>query len=180
VLLGSGQLSAKLAAERGRAFAAAYHFGPLESEKAIRAYKENFQPSPHLAAPYALASVAVICAENNEIAEGLKLTGDLAMVHRMKGERGAPPTLEEARAYAFTPEELEKLANFAPVYGNPARVKAELSALAAKLNADEIIVVSNIADHAHRRRSYELVAEVFGPAESTVEQPAVLELPVIA
>lgn len=162
VLLGSGQLSAKLAAERGRAFAAAYHFGPLESEKAIRSYRENFQPSPHLAKPYAFASISVICAESDEVAEELKLVSDLAMVRRLKGERGAPPTADEARAYSFTVEEVEKLAAFAPVYGNPTRVRNELTEIATRLNVDEIIVVSNISEHVHRRRSYELVAQAFG------------------
>jgi hypothetical protein len=43
--------------------------------------------------PYALASVSVICSERRDVAEGLKQIGDLAMLRRQKGERGAPPTL---------------------------------------------------------------------------------------
>jgi luciferase family oxidoreductase group 1 len=167
-LLGSGQCSGVLAAERGRGFAAAYHFGPLESEKAIRAYKANFRPSAHLARPYALASVSVICTESQEVAEGLKLVGDLANLRRQKGERGAPPTVAEARAYQFTPEDQEKLLPFTPVYGMPDHVQRELADLAAKLDADELMLVINISDHALRRRSYELVAEVFGLAGRAV------------
>jgi luciferase family oxidoreductase group 1 len=165
VLLGSGQRSGVLAAERGRAFAAAYHFGPLESEKAIRAYKEHFQPSAHLAQPYALASVSVICAESQDVAEGLKLVGELSQLRRLKQERGPAPTVEEARAYQFTAEDQEKLSAFAPIYGTPEHVRRELQELAAKLDADELILVINMSDHALRRRSYELVAEVFGLAE---------------
>ena len=167
-LLGSGQRSAQLAAERGRGFAAAYHFGPAESEKAIRFYKTNFQSSAHLARPYAMASVAVICAESQEEAEGLKLAGDLTTLRRQNGHRGAPPSVEEARAYHFTPEDLEKIRVFAPVYGTPERVHHELTDLAARLDADELILVINIADHAARRRSYELVAAEFNLA-SVVE-----------
>lgn len=160
-LLGSGQRSAQLAAERGHGFAAAYHFAPQESEKAIRSYRELFQPSAQRSSPYAMASVSVICAESDELAEGLKLAGELAMLRRINGERGAPPTVEEARAYPFTPEDLEKVRTFAPVYGTPERVHRELTELAARLDVDELILVINISDHRLRRRSYELVAEVF-------------------
>ena len=168
VLLGSGQRSGVLAAERGRAFAAAYHFGPLESAKAIQAYKANFQPSAHLAEPYALASVSVICAESQELAEGLKLAGDLSRLRRLKHERGPAPTIEEARAYPFTPEELEQLAPFAPIYGTPDHVERELHRLATDLNADELILVININDHVLRRRSHELiVAQMLDAAVSS-------------
>lgn len=160
-LLGSGQKSGLLAAERGRGFAAAYHFSPGESQKAIRTYKDNFRPSAHLAEPRALVSVSVICAESAELAEGLKLAHDLASVRRQKGERGAPPSVEEARAYQFNAEEQETLQKFAPIYGTPDKVHAELSELITRLDADEAIIVTNIADEALRRRSYELLAEVF-------------------
>ncbi len=160
-LLGSGQRSAQLAAEHGRGFAAAYHFSPGEAAPAIRAYKAGFQPSVYFAQPHALASVSVICAETDELAEGLKLAGDLTALRRINGERGAPPTIEEARAYTFTPEDQEKLRVFTTVYGSPARVQRELSDLAARLGADELTIVTSIADHALRRRSYELLAEVF-------------------
>ncbi len=171
-LLGSGQLSGKLAAERGRGFAAAYHFSPVEAEKALPTYKANFKPSVHLDRPYALVSVSVICAETDEVAEGLKLAADLTTLRRHKGERGAPPTVEEARAYQFTPEELEKIRIFTPIYGNPSRVHQQLTELASRLGADELILVTSIGDHALRRRSYELVAEVFGLGDKqAVAQP---------
>lgn len=161
-LLGSGQRSGELAAERGRGFAAAYHFSPLESEKAIRAYKANFRPSAHLAQPCAIASVSVICAEQEDLAEALKLVHDLTTLRRQNGQRGAPPTIEEAQAYEFTAEDREKLRPFTPIYGSQAQVYGQLRELVHKLDADELILVTNIGDHALRRRSYELIAEAFG------------------
>lgn len=52
-LLGSGQLSGKLAAEHGRGFAAAYHFSPIEAEKAIRPTRRtsSHQPICHTRMP---------------------------------------------------------------------------------------------------------------------------------
>ncbi len=160
-LLGSGQRSAGLAAECGHGFAAAYHFAPQETETAIRAYRAGFQPSSQQARPYAIASVSVICAEDERTAFDLKRAGDLTTLRRLKGERGAPPTVEEARAYTYTDEDQEKLRAFAPVVGTPAQVQRELSELAARLDADELILVISIADHGLRRRAYELVAEAF-------------------
>ncbi|MFN8439467.1 MAG: LLM class flavin-dependent oxidoreductase [Caldilineaceae bacterium] len=166
-LLGSGQLSGKLAAARGRGFGAAYHFSPTEATKAIPAYKAAFQPSSYLAQPYAVLCVSAICAETQEAAEELKLVSDLATVRRQKGERGAPPTVEEARAYSFSAEEVEKLRPFAPIYGDPAYVQQALTDLVTSLGADELMIVTNISDHAARRRSYELLADVFAlPRES--------------
>lgn len=171
-LLGSGQLSGKLAAVRGRGFGAAYHFSPVEATKAIPAYKAAFQPSPFLAQPYAVLCVSAICAENQAAAEELKLVSDVATLRRQKGERGAPPTLEEAYAYPFSAEELEKLRPFAPIYGDPDTVRQALTDLVTTLGADELMIVTNIGDHTARRRSYELLAEAFAlPREEPPTRP---------
>jgi alkanesulfonate monooxygenase SsuD/methylene tetrahydromethanopterin reductase-like flavin-dependent oxidoreductase (luciferase family) len=114
-----------------------------------------------LAHPYAILCVSVICAESQDAAETLKVTADLTTLRRQKGERGAPPTSDEARTYVFSPEELEKLRPFAPIYGDPDGVRHALTELTTNLNADELMVVTNISDQAARRRSYELLAETF-------------------
>jgi luciferase family oxidoreductase group 1 len=158
ILLGSGQRSGQLAAERGRAFAAAYHFGPAESAKAIRTYREQFRASKHLPEPYALASVSVIVAETYELAEDIKRVSELVTLHRLNQQRLPVPSIEEARAYEFSDEDREKLAAFAPIYGTPDQVRKELSELALVLDIDELILVININDHALRRRAYELLA----------------------
>jgi len=157
-LLGSGQKSGLLAAERGRGFAAAYHFSPGESQKAIRTYREQFRASAHLAEPYAIASVSVICADTQEQAEDIKRVSELVTLHRLNQQRLPIPTVEEARAYTFTDEDREKLAAFAPIYGTAEHVRSQLRDLAAQLDADELILVININDHALRRRAYELLA----------------------
>ncbi|KAB8145682.1 LLM class flavin-dependent oxidoreductase [Chloroflexia bacterium SDU3-3] len=160
-LLGSGQRSAQLAAERGRGFAAAHHFSPLESAKAIRAYRSAFQPSALFPQPQSIVSVSVICAETQELASDLKRVTDLASVRRLRGERGAPPTLAEARAYSFTADDEEKLRPFSTIYGTPDSVHGRLNELVGEIDADELMIVTTIPDHALRIRSYELLSEVF-------------------
>jgi hypothetical protein len=68
---------------------------------------------------------------------------------------------------------LEKIRLFTPLSGNPTRVHQQLTELVSRLDADELILVTSIGDHALRRRSYELVAEVFGLGDKqAVAQPA--------
>lgn len=161
-LLGAGQRSAELAAERGHGFAAAYHFNPGESARAVQTYKTNFRPSAAFPQPRAMAGVWVICAESQELAVDLKRANDLSILRRHRGERGAPPTIEEARAYSFSAAEQEKLRNFSTIVGDPDTVKRELTVLIDKLQVDELILVTNISDHQLRCRSFELVAEAWG------------------
>jgi luciferase family oxidoreductase group 1 len=169
-LLGSGQLSAQIAAERGRGFASAYFFSPDESARAIRAYKDGFRPSHHFPEPQAILTVGVICAESDAAAEDLAHASQLTALRRLNGTRGGFASVEEARAYQFTPEEEEKLRRFAPIAGSPERVYHELTALATQLDADELMIATNLGDHASRRRSFKLIAEVF----ALEGQPAVL------
>jgi alkanesulfonate monooxygenase SsuD/methylene tetrahydromethanopterin reductase-like flavin-dependent oxidoreductase (luciferase family) len=44
--------------------------------------------------------------------------------------------------------------------GSPASVREQLGAIAARTQADELIVAGAIHDHAARKRSYELLAAI--------------------
>jgi luciferase family oxidoreductase group 1 len=164
-LLGSGQLSAKIAAERGRGFASAYFFSPDESATAISTYKSNFQPSPHFAQPHAIVTVGVIAAETDAQAEDLARAAQLTALRRLNGIRSGFATVEEAQAYTFSAEDDEKLRRFAPITGSPERIYHELTTLANQLGADELMITTNIGDQGLRRRSFELVAEAFALAQ---------------
>jgi len=48
------------------------------------------------------------------------------------------------------------------IVGSPETVRAGLEEVAEEYGADEVLVVTLTYDHAARRRSYELIAEVFG------------------
>ncbi len=161
-LLGSGQLSAGIAAKRGRGFAAAHHFSPGESEEAVRAYRAEFMPSVAFPAPYAIATVSVIAADTPSLAADLARASQLSFLRRLNGERGPSPTVEEALAYTFTPEEEEKVRPFAPLHGTPGELKVELETLAARLNVDELMLNTVVGAPARRHRSLELLAEAFG------------------
>lgn len=161
-LLGSGQLSAKIAAERGRGFAAAYFFSPDESATAIAAYKAQFVPSHHFSQPHAILTVGVICAETDDLAADLTKVSMVATLRRTQGRPIGAISIEEARAVEFSPDEWEKIRRMEPISGNPARVRAQLDDLRAQTGADEIMISTSIAHHGLRRRSYELIADEYG------------------
>jgi luciferase family oxidoreductase group 1 len=163
-LLGSSDFGARLAAALGRGYAFAYHFSPEMAVPAMRMYRELFQPSEYLARPYAILGVSVVCAETEERAEELALTHDLLWVNIRNGRTGPIPSPEEARAYPYTPFELQQVraSRSMLVVGSPESVRARLLELAQKMGADELMVTSHIHSHAARVRSYELLAEAFG------------------
>lgn len=164
-LLGSGQLSAKIAAGRGRGFAAAYFFSPDESESAIKSYKQQFVPSVHFAQPHAILTVGVICAETDAHAEDLSKVYMVGNLRRANGQPIGDISIAEARAYTFTTDEWEKIRRMRPITGNPTHVRAQLETLVAQTGADEIMISTGLSNHAQRRYSYELIADVFGMSQ---------------
>jgi alkanesulfonate monooxygenase SsuD/methylene tetrahydromethanopterin reductase-like flavin-dependent oxidoreductase (luciferase family) len=74
------------------------------------------------------------------------------------------------RAAEFLAKEGKPVAGGLPgrrgIIGSPVTVRAGLEELAAEYGADEVIVVTITHDHAARRRSYELLADVMGLATS--------------
>jgi alkanesulfonate monooxygenase SsuD/methylene tetrahydromethanopterin reductase-like flavin-dependent oxidoreductase (luciferase family) len=81
-----------------------------------------------------------------------------------KGQRGPVPSVEEAEAYPYTPEERARIPTILAngVVGSPERAKAQLEQLAEAHGVDELVLVTICHDPAARRRSYELLAEAFG------------------
>ncbi len=163
-LLGSSGYSAQLAAAIGAGFSFAHHFASHDATAAMTDYRNRFKPSVALKVPHAILAVAVVCAETDAVAERLALTVDLNFVRRSKGEYLPLASPEEAAAFSFTPIDRERIRhNRTRLFvGAPATVRARLDPLIASTQADELMVTTMVYDHAARRRSYELLAELYG------------------
>ena len=161
-LLGSSGYSAQLAAAIGAGFSFAHHFASHDAIAAMTDYRNRFKPSVALKVPHAILAVAVVCAETDAEAERLASTVDLNFVRRSKGEYLPLASPEEAAAYPFTPIDREHIRhNRARLFvGAPATVRERLDPLIAATQADELMVTTMVYDHAARRRSYELLAEL--------------------
>ena len=165
-LLGSSDYSAELAAAIGAGFAFAHHFASYDAAAAMTSYRDRFRSSTWREHPYAILGVAVIAADTDEEAERLAATVDLNFVRRAKGECLPLASPEEAAAYPYTPADRERMrANRARVFvGSPATVRERLTPLIAATRADEVMITSAIHDHAARKHSYAVMAQVFGLA----------------
>jgi luciferase family oxidoreductase group 1 len=162
-LLGSSDYSAQLAGHIGAAFAFAHHFATFDAAEAMRLYRESFRPSPSHDKPYAILGTHVVCADTDAEAERLATTVDLNIVRRAKGEYLPLASPEEAAAYDYTPVDRTRIAQNRTKLsvGSPATVKARLLPLIEATQAQELMVTTMIHDHAARKHSYELLAEMF-------------------
>jgi luciferase family oxidoreductase group 1 len=163
-LLGSSGYSARAAGQMGLGYAFASHFSPADPAPAMRAYRESFEfSSGDFERPSAILAVAVVCGETDEHAGILASSMELAWVRMRSGKPGPLPSPEEAMAYPYTPAErqLAEAYRSMQVVGDPRLVRARLEELAKHTAADEVMVTTNIYDHAERLRSYERLAEVF-------------------
>jgi luciferase family oxidoreductase group 1 len=162
-LLGSSPQSAVWAAELGLPYAFADFINPAGAAIAAH-YRQNFHASEVNAAPYVMAAIWVLCAETDEAAWQLAASSRMAFTLFLQGTLIPVPPVEKGLAFlAAHPESAEALGRRRRwIVGSPATVRAGLEALAAEYQADEVMIVTITYDHAARRRSYELVADVLG------------------
>ncbi len=161
-LLGSSLYSARLAAELGLPFAFASHFAPDYLLHALEVYREGFRPSEQLKEPYALACLNVFAAETDAEARRLFTSLQQAFLNLRRGRPGKlPPPAETLEGVASDLElaGVEHALRYS-VAGSPEKVRAGLEAFAELTRADELMVTSQIHDHAARLRSFEIVAAV--------------------
>jgi luciferase family oxidoreductase group 1 len=163
-LLGSSDGSAGIAAYFGTAFSFAHFITDEGGPQAMQAYRDHFRPSRWRQNPEGSIGVFVLCAETEDEANRLALSRDLSRLRLEQGRLGPVPSIEEALAHPYTPQEQARIAynRRRQVTGSPAQVKEQLLALGQLYKVDEFVVVSICYDFAARLRSYELLAESFG------------------
>jgi luciferase family oxidoreductase group 1 len=162
-LLGSTTFSAHLAAVHGLGYAFAHHIHPGPAVEALQLYRERFHPSSYLAEPRTMIGTSVICAESDARAEELAQPALLNMLRLRQGRLGPLPTIDEAKVYPYTAEEREVIqASRERIFiGSPAAVEEQLTRLTLDAGVDEVMVTTMTHNHQDRRRSYELLANLF-------------------
>jgi luciferase family oxidoreductase group 1 len=163
-ILGSSLYGAQLAAILGLPFAFAAHFAPALMMQAIAIYRRRFAPSPQLPAPQVMLGATVVAAETDEEASFLFSSIQQSVLASRSGHPGRlpPPVADfDARLDPYARAILDD-ALVCAVVGGPETVRRGLDDLIRRTGADELIVTANIFDHAKRKRSFEIVAEVHG------------------
>ncbi len=159
-ILGSSLFGAELAAALGLPDAFASHFAPAAMTDALALYRSRFRPSDRLERPYTMVGVNVFAADTDAEARRLFTSLQQAFINLRRGRPGPLPPpddrLEERLAPADRPLIAEMLS--ATVVGAPETVRRGLLAFAERTGADELMLTSQIYDHAARLRSFEIVA----------------------
>ena len=163
-ILGSSTYGAQLAAQLGLPYAFASHFAPGDMMTAIRLYRDRFQPSEQLAAPYMMLGFNVFAANTDAEAKLLFSSVQQAFVNLRTGRPGKlpPPVVGYEDTLGGGERAMIGQALACSAVGSPETVKRELEAFVAATGADELMITSQIWDPAARVRSIELLAEVTG------------------
>ena len=160
-ILGSSHFGSMLAAELGLPYAFASHFAPDLLLSALEIYRSRFKPSEQLDRPYAMVGVNIIAAETDRDARRLATTQQMSFANIFRGARGlSRPPIDDIETYWSPAEKAQAMRMLArSIIGSPETVRAGLEELVAETGADELIIVSDVYDHAARLRSFELIAE---------------------
>jgi luciferase family oxidoreductase group 1 len=172
-LLGSSDVSARLAGELGLPFSFAHHFMPQNTIPALDIYRHSFRPSATLDKPYAMVCVAAVCAETNERARWLHAPARLSLLRLRSGRPSTLPTPEETAAHIFSPAERSFVDSWTATHivGSPDTVRQGLEALQEATAAEELMLTTIVHDHADRLRSYQLVAHALATPPARPSRP---------
>jgi luciferase family oxidoreductase group 1 len=159
-ILGSSTYGAQLAAALGLPFAFASHFAPDYLMPALDLYRSKFRPSGFIEKPYAMLGLGAFAADTDAEARRLFTSMQQQFVNL---RRGTPTQLQQpvdTMDGHWTEAEkagIEHALAYALV-GNRDTVRDGLEDFISMTEADEIMITTQMYDHAARKRSYEIVA----------------------
>ncbi|WP_413320622.1 LLM class flavin-dependent oxidoreductase [Agrococcus sp. 1P02AA] len=168
-ILGSSLFGAQLAAALGLPYAFASHFAPDALHQAIAVYRERFEPSEQLDAPYLIAGINAVVAERRDEAMAIQR----AMVRaRVRGLllRDSPIAQtvgdDELDALAHSPQAagIMKMTQHTAL-GTGEEAVATLRRFQVEADADELIMAVH-GTTAERVRALELIEAAGGLADA--------------
>jgi luciferase family oxidoreductase group 1 len=159
-ILGSSLFGAEVAAMLGLPYAFASHFAPAQMMQAIAVYRAHFRPSTRLARPYVMLGYNVFAADTTEEARVLATSMQQAFVNLRSGRPAQlpPPRAGYLEGLGASERALLEQVLSCTAIGSAAVVRATMERFIAATQADELMITSQIFDHAARRRSFEIVA----------------------
>jgi luciferase family oxidoreductase group 1 len=161
VLLGSSGYSAQLAGILGLPYAFAHHFDvgtAIGTLDAVELYRDSFRRSTVLDEPYTIVTAGVLAADTIEQAEYLAGPARLAMLALRTGRR--LQLLSPAAAAQHPDLAMAQAMPSNRIVGDADRVAERLADLAARTDADELMISTMTYGLAERIATLEIVAEV--------------------
>ncbi|BCM24146.1 LLM class flavin-dependent oxidoreductase [Methyloradius palustris] len=161
-ILGSSLYGAQLAAAMGLPYAFASHFAPAQMMQAIEVYRETFRPSQYLAKPHVMLGFNVFAADTDDEAEFLASSMQQAFINLRTGRPSKlpPPISNFWNQIGGAERALLNQVLSCSAIGAKEKVLDEIAAFVNRTEADELMITSQIFDHAARLHSYEITAKV--------------------
>jgi len=163
-LLGSSGASASAAGQLGIGYAFAAHFSHTPPAPAFEAYRYAFQATGAFPKPQTMMCVSVVCAPTDEEAKYLSYSQAVQWALFMTGEQRRLMSPEEAHKAVLTPQQQGVIDHQSSLWivGSPETVRDTILAKAEASDVDEVMITTTLHSYGLRRRSYGLVAKVFG------------------
>lgn len=162
-ILGSSLFGAQVAAALGLPFAFASHFAPAMMMEALDIYRARFRPSAQLDKPYVMLGFNVFAADTDAEAGLLASSMQQAFVNLRTGRPGQlPPPVDGYANQLPAPARamLDDVLSCSAI-GAPATVRESIEKFVARTQPQELMITSQIFDHAARLHSYKITAQVF-------------------
>src|SRR5487761_297085 len=159
-ILGSSLFGAQVAAMLGLPYAFASHFAPTQMLDAIAVYRARFRPSRYLDKPYVMLGFNVAAADTDAEARYLASSWQQSFVNLRSGRPGRLPPPVEGYVESLPQQNrmlLDQVLSCSAI-GSPGVVADGIRAFVEKTSAGELMLTSNMHDHAARRHSIEIVA----------------------
>lgn len=157
-ILGSSLFGASLAAAMGLPYAFASHFAPAQLMEAIEVYRTRYRPSARWPNSHLMLGVNAFAADDEAEARRLSTSVQQAFIALRRGTPGRlKPPVDSLELDPASEALLTQILSCS-VVGTGAMVREQLEAFVKRTGADELMLSSQIYDHAARLRSYEIVA----------------------
>jgi luciferase family oxidoreductase group 1 len=161
-ILGSSLFGAQVAAALGLPFAFASHFAPAMMMQAAEIYRARFEPSEQLQRPHLMLGFNVFAADTDAEARLLATSMQQAFVNLRSGRPSQLPPPLPGYDTQLPPAAKAMLADVlsCSAIGSPETVRSGLSEFIGRTKPDELMITSQMFDHAARVHSFEIAAQV--------------------
>ncbi|MDP3672864.1 MAG: LLM class flavin-dependent oxidoreductase [Telluria sp.] len=161
-ILGSSLFGAQLAAALGLPYAFASHFAPGQMMQAIELYRATFRPSAKLAKPHVMLGFNVFASDSDAHAQFLASSMQQAFINLRSGRPGRlqPPVHDYWNRIGEQERTMLGQVMSCSAIGSRDTVARDMEAFIARTGADELMITSQVFEHAARLRSYEITASL--------------------
>lgn len=164
-VLGSSVNGASIAGQLGLPFSIATHFTPDDYQEKIDLYRSAFKstaPTAQIEKPYVMAGINVVVAPTDEEAESIWTTTQQMLMDMQTGQRRLlqPPVDPEELGTEQERALIESMFSLKAV-GSPETVQKKLEEFTKSTGVDELIVVTYAYDPEDRKRSMEMLADLW-------------------